>query len=332
MRSKRRSARVHTRAELGALLATALLLSACGQEDDAGDFDAGLVDASQPVVAVDAAAPIGAAPDAGAMVGVDAGMMTGALRDAGRDAASGMGMMPGRDAGAGDASTAADAASDAAPVVGGDGGSGSDYSPCPSDGPCKILPLGDSITYGLGSSGGYRVQLFRTATMNMKKMTFVGSQMNGPEMVDGVPFPRKHEGTSGITIGGLDGRIPMPGLNEIPHIVLLHIGTNDMYMTPAGAPDRLGTLIDGIVTTAPNALIVVAKIIPLSSGASAVKTYNDAIPAVVQKRIDAGNHLLLIDQFTGFPTSELGDGVHPNQAGYSRMAGKWYEAISKYLK
>jgi hypothetical protein len=220
----------------------------------------------------------------------------------------------------------------AAPL--GDGGStgGGGFEPCPASGECKILPLGDSITDGIGFSGGYRVQLFRLATMNMKKITYVGSKMNGPQMVDGMPFPRKHEGTSGITIGGLDGRIPMPGLNEITHIVLLHIGTNDMYMSPSGAPERLGTLIDGIVTTAPDALIVVAKIIPLSSGASAVNTFNNAIPAVVQKRIDDGKHVVLIDQFAGFPTSELGDGVHPNQAGYSRMAGKWYEAISKYLK
>jgi lysophospholipase L1-like esterase len=78
-------------------------------------------------------------------------------------------------------------------------------------------------------------------------------------------------------------------------------------------------------------LIVVSKIIPLSSGASAVRTYNDAIPAVVQKRIDAGKHLVLIDQFTGFPTSELGDGVHPNQAGYNRMAEKWYATIKDLL-
>jgi hypothetical protein len=218
----------------------------------------------------------------------------------------------------------------AAPL--GDGGSTGGFEPCPASGECKILPLGDSITDGIGFSGGYRVQLFRLATMSMKKITYVGSKMNGPQMVDGMPFPRRHEGTSGITIGGLDGRIPMPGLNEIPHIVLLHIGTNDMYMSPSGAPERLGTLIDGIVTAAPDALIVVSTIIPLSFGGSAVNAYNDAIPAVVQKRIDAGKHILLIDQFTGFPTSELGDGVHPNQAGYRRMAGKWYEAISKYLK
>ncbi len=318
----------------GLLFATALLLAACGQEDDLGDTDAGWVTpGSNPAVAGDAAQPT-ATPtpaDAGADSGTSAQPIarpdTGvAMPPSGRDATvSAPEAGSPRDAGGGDSGPPMPPA--------GDGGGGGDGDYCPGNGEaCKILPLGDSITDGIGFSGGYRVQLFRLATMNMKKITYVGSKMNGPQMVDNMPFPRRHEGTSGITIGGLDGRIPMPGLNEIPHIVLLHIGTNDMYMSPAGAPDRLGTLIDGIVMAAPDALIVVSKIIPFSSGASAVNTYNNAIPAVVQKRIDAGKHILLIDQFTGFPTSELGDGVHPNQAGYSRMAGKWYEAISKYLK
>ena len=47
--------------------------------------------------------------------------------------------------------------------------------------------------------------------------------------------------------------------------------------------------------------------------------------------IDAGENVLFVDQFAGFPESELGDGVHPNQAGYERMAGKWWEAIESYL-
>jgi GDSL-like Lipase/Acylhydrolase family len=292
-------------------------------------------DGSVPGSRVDAGAPIN--PTGG---GITGGGTTGGGTTGGGTTGGGFPGGPRNDAGGPmgnptDAAVSSDARvpSDGA-VVPSDGGStgGAGFDPCPASGPCKILPLGDSITDGIGFSGGYRVQLFRLATMNMKQITYVGSKMNGPQMVDGMPFPRRHEGTSGITIGGLDGRIPMPGLNEIPHIVLLHIGTNDMYMTPSGAPDRLGTLIDGIVMAAPDALIVVSKIIPLSLGGSAVTTYNNAIPAVVQKRIDAGKHIVLIDMFTGFPTSELGDGVHPNQAGYSRMAGKWYEAISKYLK
>ena len=126
--------------------------------------------------------------------------------------------------------------------------------------------------------------------------------------------------------------IPTPALNPAPHIVLLHLGTNDINQNIAsGAPDRLGSLIDQIVATLPAALVVVAKIIPEPSQASGISTYNAALPGVAQARANAGKHVILVDQFTGFPTSELGDGVHPNQAGYARMAGVWYEAIKSYL-
>jgi lysophospholipase L1-like esterase len=213
----------------------------------------------------------------------------------------------------------------------GSGGGGTSFAPCPASGPCKILPLGDSITDGIGFSGGYRVELFSLALAASKEITYLGGSMNGPTMVDGQPFPRNHEGHSGWTIKQIDDIVPDPALDETPHIILLHIGTNDMYQMPSGAPERLGTLIDQLITAAPDALLVVAKIIPFPQGASAIDTFNAAVPGVVKQRADAGKHIILVDQFTGFPTSELGDGVHPNEAGYNRMAGVWYDAIESYL-
>ncbi len=52
------------------------------------------------------------------------------------------------------------------------------FAPCPDDGTsCRIMPLGDSITYGVGSStgGGYRVQLFTDAIQHQQSVIFVGS-------------------------------------------------------------------------------------------------------------------------------------------------------------
>ena len=191
------------------------------------------------------------------------------------------------------------------------------YMPCPAAEVCKILPLGDSITFGLGFSGGYRVELFRRANADGKKITFTGSQSNGPNMVDGMTFPKNNEGHSGWKIDQLLPLIPMPALQPLPHIILLMIGTNDIAQNDnvMAAPKRLGGLIDKLVMSAPDALIVVAKLTPLSRS-TAVQTYNSAIPAIVEERAAAGRHVILVDQFTGFPTSELGDGVHPNEQGY----------------
>ena len=214
---------------------------------------------------------------------------------------------------------------------GGGSGGGGAFDPCPATGACKILPLGDSITDGVGvtGGGGYRIELFRLARVAGKNLTFVGSLMNGPQMVNNEPFPRMHEGHSGWRINQIDDQVPTPYLNPDPHIILLHIGTNDIAQGQAnGAPDRLAALIDQILMDQPNSLLVVAQIIPFNSG---VQTFNAAIPAIVTQRANAGRHIILVDQFTGFPTSELADGVHPNTAGYVRMATKWYAAISSYL-
>jgi hypothetical protein len=214
----------------------------------------------------------------------------------------------------------------------GQAGSGA-FEPCPATGACRILPLGDSITDGLTVQGGYRIELFHLALQASKTITYVGGSMNGPTMVDGMPFPRSHEGHSGWTIAQIDGIVPTPALGAMvnPHIILLHIGTNDMGGGGAGAPDRLGTLIDQILTAAPNSLLVVSNIIPLPNAVNAVMTYNAAVPGVVNTRKNAGKHILFVDQFTGFPNSELQDGVHPNTTGYARMARAWFGGISTYL-
>lgn len=223
----------------------------------------------------------------------------------------------------------------AASGVGGALGTGgivdSGWSPCPTEGPCKILPLGDSITDGFGTPGGYRIELFRLSLNDGHALTFVGDKENGPEMVDGIPFPRSHEGVSGETVEQIAARIPDPGLNEPPHIVLLHAGTNDMWGPPEGAETRLGALIDELIAEAPDALIIVSNIIPWPDMSAKVASYNSALVGVVQERIDAGAHVIFVDQFEGFPEEQLADGIHPNEAGYATMAGKWYEAIESYL-
>ena len=234
----------------------------------------------------------------------------------------------------------------------GEGGvSPASFQPCPMDGgACKILPLGDSITYGVDSTlpnssaqgGGYRVELFNDALMNHKNITFVGSQMDGAQMVDGVAFPTDNEGHSGWTVEQIQGITPMD-LMPNPNIILLMIGTNDMYdadnSTPAGAPAALSKLLDTLLMDAPDALLVVSTITPLTDYMSGkyetdVTTYNATIQPMVTTRAAAGKHILFVDQFTGFNAMtmiDMADGIHPNNSGYSLMGDVWYAAISPYL-
>jgi hypothetical protein len=241
----------------------------------------------------------------------------------------------------------------AAGGIGNTGGSGGapSYNPCPTNGdPCKVLPLGDSITYGLitvaadqassdpsvngkDSHGGYRVKLFSDAVAASKKLTFVGSQMNGPTTVASMPFPKSHEGWSGYTIVQIQGKAAND-ITAAPHIILVHAGTNDTYGSdPAGAPARLSTLVDYLTTNFPNALIVVAKIIPYPSQVTNTNLINNSIAAMVQSKASAGKHVIVADLNTGFTTSSMlaGDGVHPNQKGYDWMGDTWYAVIAGLL-
>ena len=210
------------------------------------------------------------------------------------------------------------------------------YRPCPKNGqPCRVLPLGDSLTWGIGYDGGYRVALFERARRAGKHLTFTGAMHNGPFVESGVHFPRNHEGHSGWKIAEIMSTVPTPALNTMPDIVLLHAGTNDIYahtLVPVMA-DALEALLDRIEYTAPSALIVVAQILPLTDPSlrDAAQRYNAELARRVRSRQARGEHLVIADQFDGFPVALLSDGVHPTQAGYERMADVWYASVEPFL-
>lgn len=235
--------------------------------------------------------------------------------------------------------------------AGGGGGSGGEnvaFAPCPVSGNCAIMPLGDSITAGSGSSdteysnGGYRVELFRLAVTDSKRITFVGrAAPNGPAMVAGQPFPTKHEGYSGYRIDQISSLADAAISAGRPNIILLMIGTNDVNGNAdlPTAATRLGNLLDRLTTDAPTALVVIAKITPTTNDGSntRVRAYNDAIPALVQSRAATGKHIVMVDMYaaltmnSGYKTALMRNTLHPNVAGYVVMGQTWYAAIQKYL-
>lgn len=240
-------------------------------------------------------------------------------------------------------------------AAGGGNGGSNGFVACPATGACKIMPLGDSITDGVGSSGsggGYRPELLRQSITAMKNITFVGRQLNGPTsvMVNGMTktFPRNHEGYSGYTIEPGGGRQGISTLVDAaismakPNIILLMIGTNDvdLNLDVAQAPTRLGALLDRMIADAPDALIVVARLTPSTTDATdaRVRTYNAAIPGVVKTRADAGKHVVTVDMYAAFTanpnykTALMVDWLHPSDAGYVVMANTWMNAIRDHLR
>ncbi|MGA5302052.1 ricin-type beta-trefoil lectin domain protein [Nucisporomicrobium flavum] len=196
-----------------------------------------------------------------------------------------------------------------------------------SNGGVRVMPLGDSITEGTQVPGGYRIGLWQRLAGAGYRVDFVGSQYNGPASLG----DHDHEGHPGWRIDQIDANIGGWLGSTNPRTVLLHIGTNDILQNynVSGAPGRLSTLIDHITAAAPSADVFVATIIPLSNAGqeSAARTFNAAVPGIVQNKANAGKHVHLVDMHAALTTADLIDGIHPTAGGYDKMAAAWYAAL-----
>jgi len=196
-----------------------------------------------------------------------------------------------------------------------------------SNGGVRVMPLGDSITEGTQVPGGYRIGLWQRFNSNGFRVDLVGSQFNGPASLG----DHDHEGHPGWRIDQIDANIVGWLQTTTPHTVLLHIGTNDVLQNfnVSTAPNRLSTLIDHITNTAPTAEVFVAQIIPLANSGqeNAVRTFNAAIPGIVQSKVNAGKHVHLVDMHSALTPADLTDGIHPTASGYDKMAATWLTAL-----
>jgi lysophospholipase L1-like esterase len=197
----------------------------------------------------------------------------------------------------------------------------------------RVMPLGDSITAGIGASdkGGYRVKLWQDCLQAGWHVSFVGSQKDGPRSL----ADRDHEGHPGWRIRQLSEHINGWLHTYQPQIILLQIGTNDIVFHDrvASAPDRLRALLLQISGILPRTTIIVAQITPLRNPTldEQVKTYNRAIPGIVQELAALGKAISYVDMYHTVSMSDLDDGVHPDDSGYRKMATAWYMALQKIM-
>ncbi|MFG2039984.1 GDSL-type esterase/lipase family protein [Dactylosporangium sp. NPDC048998] len=193
--------------------------------------------------------------------------------------------------------------------------------------PIRIMPLGDSITYGVGSpsSSSYRAALWnRLAVQAGYAIDFVGSQQSGA-----LP-DTDNEGHSGWRIDQIAANVDGWLATYQPDVVLLHIGTNDMnqnYQVDT-APQRLAALVDRILADRPAATVLVAKIVPALDATiqARINAFNAAIPGAL-----AGRARTKVVDLSGLSAADLNDTLHPNDAGYARMAVRWYSALESVL-
>jgi len=184
----------------------------------------------------------------------------------------------------------------------------------------RVMPLGDSITAGLGSTtgAGYRLPLWnRIAAQTRYRVDYVGSQHDGA-----IPDP-DHEGHRGWQIAQIRAEIDSWLAAAQPRYVILHIGINDLAWgaDPQQAAAQFADLVARIYADRPGVIIIVMGLIPTSVGLQAqVAAYNAKIRTTPGPRyVDA----------PALSSSEMVDELHPNDQGYQRIGDVIYTELNR---
>jgi lysophospholipase L1-like esterase len=149
-----------------------------------------------------------------------------------------------------------------------------------------------------------------------------------------MPNNNNNDGYNGATISEIASHSETASaLAQLPNIVLLHAGTNDMNQNKDvnGASQNIGALIDQVIAASPNTTVFVALLVPSKNSATQdnIIQFNDNLPSVVAARSDAGHRVFLVDMFTQLhPNLDLSDDLHPNDGGYAKMGDVWVSAIN----
>jgi lysophospholipase L1-like esterase len=223
----------------------------------------------------------------------------------------------------------------------------------------RIMPLGDSITKGTGTCSlpdtylnciGYREDLWNGLASSGNQFNFVGTQ--GAAFQNQYTFDNDHEGHGGWTATDIKGNIYGSGLNWLNNnpadIILLHIGTNDLGgIVPPNVDQQISNIVtdvEGILNKIDQfetdnnrgVLVVLARIINRSDPNSAegvyTTTFNGKLQLMANNRIAGGDKLAVVNMEAAliYP-DDLGDDLHPNAAGYSKMADVWLAALEQII-
>ncbi|WP_199041529.1 cellulose binding domain-containing protein [Glycomyces salinus] len=208
----------------------------------------------------------------------------------------------------------------------------------PGTGPVSIMPMGDSIT---GSPGCWRGGLWEQLTDAGHEVDFVGSLSQACNPAGSDP---DHEGHGGflVTQSVANGDTRSWLEQNTPDVLMMHFGTNDVWsaVPPAQILDAFTTIVEDLRELNPDAIILVAQIIPLhpdeSFGCSdcpqRVIDLNAQIPGWAAGLSTEQSPIAVVDQWTGWvPEEDTYDGVHPDEDGNVKMAANWFEALDPIL-
>lgn len=205
----------------------------------------------------------------------------------------------------------------------------------------NVMPIGDSITQGTGSStnyGGYRGQLFTI------KPTYLGLPYRscGSNTLNLFGGENKWCGASGYRIDQINPEVQRDCVQWEWDVALVHVGTNDATQRNSGGTPTLATsqanltiMLDYLRAARPTGRVFFMKIIPSTTAAvdTLIDAQNTAFAAQIAARSDAA-YITIVDVYSDFKananwaTEYMSDATHPNNMGYRVMATSLATALT----
>ncbi|BBA95638.1 hypothetical protein RVR_571 [Actinacidiphila reveromycinica] len=190
----------------------------------------------------------------------------------------------------------------------------------------RVMPLGDSITWGVGSSSGngYRIPLRDELTGEGHTVDFVGGLQSGT-MAD--PDNEGHRGWRIDQIAGIaDSTLSI----YRPNVITLMIGTNDLNQAyeVSTATQRLHALVDQITADDPGVTVLLATLIVSTNSIEEPyrPAFNADVPGIARDEQAAGKHVRYVNM-GALTASDLSDPLHPKDSGYQKMADAFDSGI-----
>src|SRR5690606_4762888 len=169
------------------------------------------------------------------------------------------------------------------------------------------------------------------------RFDFVGtmsSNYGGNPAFPNSGFDKHHEGHRGYRADQIYSGLSNWLHSYTPDMVLLHIGTNDVFMgqSTASTVNEIKSIIDRLRADNAKVTIFLAKIIGTTASVnSKIVELNNQIDGIAATKNTSASRVIVVDQYSGFnPQTDTYDGKHPNTAGENKMAAKWYAAIRSY--
>ncbi|KAF9884750.1 hypothetical protein FE257_001312 [Aspergillus nanangensis] len=201
--------------------------------------------------------------------------------------------------------------------------------------PLRLMPLGGSVTQGVGSScsTGYRKPFLSLLQGHGFNAQMVGSRSSSASLPH-----HNHEGWRGFRIDEIERKARKSVESLRPNVFAVNAGSNDCLQAfdieNAGA--RIAALLEYLWRASPGSTVLLSTLLVSADREVDVRVVrvNSQFRALVERERAAGRRVVLVDMYgvDGPQVDCLVDGIHPDDAGYDRMARLWFGGVQQALR